>query len=81
MFFAFLFSLPIQGTAPFLITPAQGLGEHGTVTQVQGCDVSCSDTSKFKDATDAAAAADAVVLVVGLDQHQERYSISLELSM
>ncbi|XP_065183747.1 uncharacterized protein LOC135814545 isoform X1 [Sycon ciliatum] len=61
-----------HGTAPYLVSPQEGLQKAGVqVTQVQGCDVKCTDTSKFEDATKAAAASDFVVLVVGLDQGQE----------
>ena len=64
-----------HGTAPFLISPQEGLQKIGaSVTYVQGCDVGCSSDSGFADAVNAAKAAEVVVVVVGLDQHQERYT-------
>ena len=64
-----------NGKAPYLISPLEGLQKIGaSVTYVQGCDVGCSSDSGFADATTAAKAADVVVVVVGLDQGQERYT-------
>eukprot|EP01062_Namystynia_karyoxenos_P073291 TRINITY_DN70101_c0_g1_i1.p1 TRINITY_DN70101_c0_g1~~TRINITY_DN70101_c0_g1_i1.p1 ORF type:complete len:908 (+),score=307.11 TRINITY_DN70101_c0_g1_i1:79-2724(+) len=60
-----------QGTAPYLISPLDGLKKFADVTSKKGCDVSSSDKSGFAAATDAAAAADATVLIMGLDQGQE----------
>ena len=63
-----------HGTAPFLISPLEGLQKIGaSVTNVQGCDVKCDSDSGFAEAVNAAKAADVVVVVVGLDQGQERY--------
>ena len=63
-----------KGTAPFLISPLEGMQKMGvSVTYEQGCDVKCSSDSGFTDAVNAAKAADAVVVVIGLDEGQERY--------
>ena len=63
-----------KGTAPFLISPLEGMQKIGaSVTYEQGCDVKCSSDSGFADAVNAAKAADAVVVVIGLDESQERY--------
>ena len=62
-----------HGTAPYLISPLEGVQKIGaSVTYVQGCDVKCSSDSGFSDAVNAAKSADVVVVVVGLDQSQER---------
>ena len=37
-----------------------------------GCDVSCQDTSGFSDAVNVAKSADVVIVIVGLDESQER---------
>ena len=37
-----------------------------------GCDVACSDSSGFAEAVQVAKTADVVIMVVGLDQGQER---------
>ena len=64
-----------KGTAPYLISPLQGLQKLGvSVTYEQGCDVKCSNDSGFPDAVNAAKAADAVIVVIGLDEGQERYT-------
>ncbi len=44
----------------------------GTITYSQGCDVKCTDTSKFGDAINVAKDAEVVVMVIGLDEGQER---------
>lgn len=59
------------GNAPYLITPRQGLAKYATVTYVKGCDIASTSTTGFTDAINAAKAADATVIVVGLDQSQE----------
>ena len=62
-----------KGTAPFLISPLEGMQKMGvSVTYKQGCDVKCSSDSGFADAVSAAKAADVVVVVIGLDEGQER---------
>jgi hypothetical protein len=82
-----------QGTAPFLISPVQGIQTYvkyecsglfrwsspahflliRSVTFTSGCDnVACGSTTGFDAAKTAASAADAVVLIIGLDQSQER---------
>ena len=62
-----------NGNAPFLISPLEGLQKIGaTVTYAQGCDVGCTSDSGFADAVNAAKAADAVVVIIGLDLSQER---------
>jgi beta-glucosidase-like glycosyl hydrolase len=61
-----------HGTAPFIVSPATGfLNYTDNVTVVHGCDISTNDTKAIPDAVTAAKAADAVVLFVGLDGHQE----------
>ena len=67
-----------KGTAPYLISPLEGLQKIGaSVTYVQGCDVKCDSDSGFAEAINAAKAADVVVVVVGLDEGQERYIATL----
>ena len=62
-----------KGTAPYLISPLEGLQKIGaSVTYVQGCDVKCTSDSGFSDAVNAAKSADVVVVVIGLDESQER---------
>lgn len=62
-----------KGTAPYLISPLDGLQKLGaSVTYKHGCDVKCSSDSGFSDAVNAAKAADVVIVVVGLDESQER---------
>lgn len=64
-----------KGTAPYLISPLEGLQMVGaSVTYEQGCDVKCSNDSGFLDAVIAAQEADAVIVIVGLDESQERYT-------
>ena len=62
-----------KGTASYLISPLMGLQKMGvTVMYEQGCDVKCSSDPGFADAVNATKAADAVIVVVGLDEGQER---------
>ncbi|XP_052210597.1 probable beta-D-xylosidase 5 [Diospyros lotus] len=58
-------------------SPLQGMQKYvPTVTYEPGCaNVGCSDESQIEAATKAAAGADAVVLVVGLDQSIEREGV------
>ena len=68
----FMFSK--KGVAPYLISPLEGIQGLGvSVTWAFGCDVACADSSGFGEAVEVAKAAEAVVMVVGLDQGQERY--------
>lgn len=60
-----------QGKAPYLISPKEALEKMATVNYVSGCDMAGSDTSGFAAAEDAAAKADATVLVMGLNGGQE----------
>ena len=63
-----------HGNAPYLISPLEGLQNMNvSVTYKQGCDVKCASDSGFNDAMSAAKAADVVIVVIGLDQSQERY--------
>jgi len=64
------------GTAPFLISPCEGLGRHTAVDCVvpAGCAVSAGNCWNEVTA-DAVASSDAVVIVVGLDQSQEREGV------
>ena len=65
-----------HGTAPYLISPLEGLQKIGaSVTYAQGCDVKCDSDSGFAEAVNAAKAADVVVVVIGLDEGQERYNV------
>ena len=48
-----------------------------SVTSAMGCDVKCTDDSGFQEAVSAAQKAQAVIVVIGLDQSQER-SVSVE---
>ena len=67
-------SLSLQGVAPYLISPLMGIQEAGvTVSWAFGCDVACSDSQGFAEAVTTAKAADVVVMVMGLDQGQERW--------
>ena len=67
------YAVSLQGTAPFLISPIDGIKSMASnVTTAKGCDVKCTDDSGFKEAVTAAQNAQAVIVVVGLDQSQER---------
>ena len=46
-----------------------------SVTSAMGCDVKCSDDSGFQEAVSVAQKAQAVVVVIGLDQSQERSAL------
>mmetsp|Transcript_18126 Transcript_18126/g.43550 ORF Transcript_18126/g.43550 Transcript_18126/m.43550 type:complete len:739 (+) Transcript_18126:71-2287(+) len=61
-----------QGVAPYLVSPAEGLGKFAEISVQHGCDVDSKDTSGIAAAADAAADADVTVLFVGIDQSQER---------
>ena len=59
--------------APYLISPLMGIQGMGVeVEWALGCDVACGDSSGFAEAVQVAQSADVVVMVVGLDQGQER---------
>jgi hypothetical protein len=61
------------GTAPFLISPVQGIQSYvKSVTYTAGCAIDSQDTSGFAAAEAAAKAADAVVMIMGIDQTIER---------
>ena len=74
-----------QGVAPFLTSPLAGLAEAfpgASVAYAAGCAVNSSDASGIGPAAALAAEAEAVVLVVGLDQTVEsegldRYALPL----
>ncbi|KJE94694.1 beta-xylosidase [Capsaspora owczarzaki ATCC 30864] len=62
------------GDAPYLITPLKGFQQLDptlSITFVKGCDVNSTDTSGFVAAAAAAKAADATIVVVGLNQTVE----------
>ncbi|XP_057483658.1 probable beta-D-xylosidase 2 [Actinidia eriantha] len=60
------------GVACGYTTPLQGIGRYTDTIHQQGCkDVDCTTDHLFGAATDAASAADATVLVMGLDQSIE----------
>ena len=62
-----------QGVAPYLISPLEGIQKMGvSVEWALGCDVPCQDTSGFSAAVNVAKSADVVIVVVGLDESQER---------
>eukprot|EP01090_Pellita_catalonica_P015518 TRINITY_DN4226_c0_g2_i2.p1 TRINITY_DN4226_c0_g2~~TRINITY_DN4226_c0_g2_i2.p1 ORF type:complete len:464 (+),score=97.31 TRINITY_DN4226_c0_g2_i2:33-1424(+) len=60
------------GHAPYLISPMMGLELYATVAYAQGCDIDSQDKGGFAYACQAASTSDATVLVMGLDQSQER---------
>ena len=63
----------LQGTAPFLISPLDGIKSIASnVTSAEGCDVKCTNDSGFQEAISIAKSVQAVIVVVGLDQSQER---------
>ena len=63
----------VKGTAPFLISPLDGIKLIATtVTSTEGCDVKCTDDGGFQEAVSVAQKAQAVIVVIGLDQSQER---------
>jgi hypothetical protein len=62
-----------HGVAPYLISPLMGIQAMGVAVQwAFGCDVACPVSSGFAAAVAAAKTADVVVMVMGLDQGQER---------
>ena len=62
----------MQGTAPFLISPLDGIKSMAnSVTSAMGCDVKCTDDRGFQEAVSAAQKAQAVIVVIGLDGSQE----------
>ena len=62
-----------HGTAAIpIVSPAAALRAYVNVTCAEGCSVGGDDTSGINAAAHAAAAADAVVLVLGLDSSQEK---------
>lgn len=62
-----------KGVAPYLISPLMGLQNMNvSITYAQGCDVACSSDSGFADAINAVKSAEVVIVVVGLDEKQER---------
>jgi len=59
------------GNAPYLISPLQGISAYVKTTYAMGSTIATNDTSQIPAACNAAAAADATVIVAGLDQSQE----------
>lgn len=60
-------------------TPLQGLQNYvPTATFEAGCSVSCTDDTQFEAAAKVGSTADAVVVVVGLDQSIEREELDRE---
>ena len=47
-----------------------------SVMSAQGCDVKCTNDNGFQEAVSAAQKAQAVIVVIGLDQSQERLRIT-----
>ena len=70
----FLFITQLQGTAPYLISPLEGIQKMTgvTVTYAEGCDVLCSSTDGFADATSAASKSDVAIVVIGISTKVER---------
>ena len=73
-----------QGVPQYVVSPLEGIARHVTdTTFAAGCDnTACGNTTGFPAAVQAAAESDQVVLVLGIDQSQEkegldRYEISL----
>jgi len=61
------------GHAPFIVSPFEGFQKVVSSIHLEsGCAISGDDKSGFDGAVGAAKVADAVVLVMGLDQSQER---------
>eukprot|EP01120_Amphizonella_sp_Union-15-10_P013666 TRINITY_DN6394_c0_g1_i2.p1 TRINITY_DN6394_c0_g1~~TRINITY_DN6394_c0_g1_i2.p1 ORF type:complete len:328 (-),score=80.86 TRINITY_DN6394_c0_g1_i2:13-996(-) len=60
------------GVAPYLISPQAGLSKYAKINYVRGATIAGTDKSDFPAACTAAKSSDATVLVVGLDQSQER---------
>eukprot|EP01059_Diplonema_ambulator_P010303 TRINITY_DN202_c0_g1_i2.p1 TRINITY_DN202_c0_g1~~TRINITY_DN202_c0_g1_i2.p1 ORF type:complete len:747 (+),score=228.62 TRINITY_DN202_c0_g1_i2:37-2277(+) len=63
-----------QGNAPYLISPLMGVSKYAKTLYAEGCDTNCSNQTGFPAATEAAAQADATVLVIGISTEQERES-------
>jgi xylan 1,4-beta-xylosidase len=63
-----------NGPAPYLISPLMAISDHPNteVTYALGCDIDSEDTEGFAAALAAVSGADATVLVMGLDQSQEK---------
>lgn len=59
------------GVAPYLISPLEGISAYVNTTYALGSDIASNDTSQIPAACAAAAAADATVIVAGLDNTQE----------
>lgn len=61
------------GHPPFIISPLEALStEVDQINYALGCDIESNSTDDFGNAVAAAKASDAVVLVMGIDQSQER---------
>ena len=52
-----------------------------SVQWVFGCDVACADSGGFAAAVEAAKNVDAVIMVMGLDQRQERYLAAVTVNV
>lgn len=61
-----------HGAASVIVSPAQGLKMFASVTTNKGCGIGDKSTSGISAAAKAAAEADRTVIVVGLDQSQEK---------
>jgi hypothetical protein len=59
------------GNAPYLISPVAGISGYVTVHYSLGCAIATNDTSQITAACNAAANADATIIVAGLDNSQE----------
>mmetsp|Transcript_13222 Transcript_13222/g.21646 ORF Transcript_13222/g.21646 Transcript_13222/m.21646 type:complete len:516 (+) Transcript_13222:207-1754(+) len=63
-----------HGRAPYIISPLEAMQTQlpDKVVYAKGCDIDSTDTSGFEDAASAVRSSVAAVVVVGLDQSQEK---------
>eukprot|EP01123_Difflugia_compressa_P001965 TRINITY_DN1254_c0_g1_i1.p1 TRINITY_DN1254_c0_g1~~TRINITY_DN1254_c0_g1_i1.p1 ORF type:complete len:830 (+),score=168.28 TRINITY_DN1254_c0_g1_i1:160-2490(+) len=59
------------GSAPYLVSPQDGLNKYVKTVYAEGCKIDSTDESGFAAACSAAQSTDATIMVVGLDQSQE----------
>lgn len=63
------------GHAPYLISPLQAIRDtlgEGRVNYAMGCEIESESTEGFEEAEQAVLVSDVILLVVGIDQSQER---------
>ena len=62
-----------NGQPPFIYSVLDGIKKYvGNIDYVKGCEIADNDTSEFEAAINAAKQADITVMVMGLNQSQER---------